>query len=47
MPRSTVSIVQTSLAGNAKRRIRFAMATVFTVALVVSVVWGIYGIAHP
>lgn len=47
MPKSTVSIELTPFAGNAKRRIWFAMATVFTVALVASVAWGLYGIAHP
>ena len=36
-----------SLAGGAKRRIWLAMATVFTLALVVSLAWGIYGIVTP
>jgi hypothetical protein len=47
MQKSFESVAVPSLAGGAKRRIWLAMVTVFTLTLVVSLAWGIYGIATP
>jgi hypothetical protein len=47
MQKTFESVVVPTLGGGAKRRIWLAMATVFTLALVVSLAWGIYGIATP
>lgn len=47
MPKTNESMILNPIGGGPRRRIWFAMATLFTVALVVSLAYGLYGIATP
>lgn len=47
MQKSFDSVQSSTLVGGARRLVFLAMATVFTVALVASLAWGLYGIARP
>lgn len=45
MPKVNESMILNPTGGGARRRIWLAMATVFTLALVISLAYGLYGIA--